>query len=829
MYSYRTKRVLVKCTRTSSSLFYFTFVGLLLGSILAYIEFHRIIANDHSISTHLRTPLRWLVRFASSNSSSSSKRPFGGVISPVVTISTRNTTISFINKPWQQLDKHARRPWHYKTFDAAGRQRAPESAITPSHAWFLTDAIQLDPTLAALRPLQIDTENELRAMIIATPMPQRFFFFWISQWTTWGATHDLFLQSLFAHHPDASVFCLYTMPYNDITVHPLQRYTSAGYKIHLFYFSGMANYAKTWGTSDDTRAWISQPQTTYTSHVTDYLRFYLLYEYGGTYVDTDAIFFRAFPLKESFIGLDVLEDSASRPLIWLAYPQQRLYLAPGMMRAEKGAPFLRAALEFGFDHEDYDPMCYNCVGPYALNCIFFEPDAQQMCLYSNEVFYPFGYITAHRLFNSTEPFIPMLYESLRRRTIALHLFGKMTSLTSIGKNSVMDIAEQAFSIFPVAQGAVCTMGGQLGAATLVVLGESTVFRDVNLVYFQDCAAFHTGESMTVRVEVKSGSLTSTTIAATELSSYTVLSEVVKSIGEANRFLATLTYHAPHSIATFDSAIFSLSQVRGGTLPAISFEARLLLFNRLVTVISHTHGRLELSKNMYESVQQWYPGTPVIISDDSDDFTLSGLNALKLTVLRLPADSGLSAARNSLIRKATTNFVFLIDDDFSVLQSSHLDVLLKKLLAHDFDIAAATIPADEKLYGMSFRGLINVTNGVLALQPGDKGIRGGCLHVEFTPNVFMARRGALAKIGWDEDLKLGEHEEFFYRAKIEGLKILSCPYAEVKHNQSLWWKENSNIDEKYVKSRRRVFDFLRMALKKHNFKRLVSFGSEVVSL
>jgi hypothetical protein len=104
-------------------------------------------------------------------------------------------------------------------------------------------------------------------------------------------------------------------------------------------------------------------------------------------------------------------------------------------------------------------------------------------------------------------------------------------------------------------------------------------------------------------------------------------------------------------------------------------------------------------------------------------------------------------------------------------------------------------------------------------------------VEFTPNVFLARREALLRVGWDADLKLGEHEEFFYRAKVAGLRIMSCTHAHVQHNQQLWWKDDpgSSVDAEYVKSRRRVYDFLRMALKKHGMQRLVSFGNEVVSL
>ena len=228
------------------------------------------------------------------------------------------------------------------------------------------------------------------------------------------------------------------------------------------------------------------------------------------------------------------------------------------------------------------------------------------------------------------------------------------------------------------------------------------------------------------------------------------------------------------------------------------------------------------------MQRWYPGTPVIVSDDSLEFALSGWRAEVLQVLPLAFDSGLSLARNSLRRAAQTEYVLMADDDFEFTQASNLDVLLRLLEASDFDVAATVVPADEALYKLSFRGLLAARNGTLELSPGNHGEHHGCLHVDFTPNVFLARRSAVARVGWDPQLKLGEHEEFFLRAQAAGVRILSCSHAEVLHNQRLWWKEEGGGDP-YVEKRRRVFDFLRMALRKHSLQRLVSFGSTVVRL
>jgi GT2 family glycosyltransferase len=242
------------------------------------------------------------------------------------------------------------------------------------------------------------------------------------------------------------------------------------------------------------------------------------------------------------------------------------------------------------------------------------------------------------------------------------------------------------------------------------------------------------------------------------------------------------------------------------------------------------GRADPVRKLFASVQRWYPGTPVIVSDDSKEFALAGWEAPALRVLPLMFDGGLSFARNALLRAATTEYVFMIDDDFSIVQESNLDVLLKLLetSASAFDVAATVIPADEALYNISFRGLLTTRDGTLELSPGNHGSRFGCLHVDFTPNVFLARQTVLLSLGWDPNLKLGEHEEFFLRAQAAGVRILSCSYAEVRHNQRLWWKEEAGTDP-YVEKRKRVYEFLRAALRKHNLHRLVSFGSLVTEL
>jgi hypothetical protein len=474
---------------------------------------------------------------------------------------------------------------------------APRPAIdviAPVPPWFETlasAAVPGDHVGAVARVLQPLSPGQLLASLHAAPSEQRFFFFWTTPWSQWREVHDWFLDSLFVHNPGAHVFCVYTVAF-DGSSHPLQHYADAGYPIHLFHFI-LNEDTLAWSTNAATRAWLLKgwargSQGYGYSHVTDYLRFYLLYAHGGTYVDTDAIFLRTLPPGD-FIGFDRndQERQFSAPVLqklerWFFFPGRHMYLAPGVMRATQKQPFLRATLELAFDNTRYDPDCYNCVGPRALNAAFLttETTPYSLTLFDSPAFYPFGFSNAHRLLNASEPFAPMLAENLRRRSLALHLFGKMTSGLPVESGSVLNSAVRSFSLLP--DPLSCVLGGQNGdsAPVLVVLGGSTAFRDANLLFFQACPLFIDqflrGETVTVRVEVQAGSFS--------LAGAKSASAPVRSLAEANALLASLVYHVGPSAAR-DTVTISVAS------PQMEFfraEARLLAFDRLVTVISHTH-------------------------------------------------------------------------------------------------------------------------------------------------------------------------------------------------------------------------------------------------
>jgi hypothetical protein len=93
-------------------------------------------------------------------------------------------------------------------------------------------------------------------------------------------------------------------------------------------------------------------------------------------------------------------------------------------------------------------------------------------------------------------------------------------------------------------------------------------------------------------------------------------------------------------------------------------------------------------------------------------------------------------------------------------------------------------------------------------------------------LFLSRTELFQnKIKWDESLKLGEHEDFFLRAKQMGIRVLTCPDVSFQHHQVEHWLRKTAYD----KMRSRVYDFWKQSLRKHQLSRLISFGTVMMNL
>eukprot|EP01108_Squamamoeba_japonica_P005179 TRINITY_DN4070_c0_g1_i1.p1 TRINITY_DN4070_c0_g1~~TRINITY_DN4070_c0_g1_i1.p1 ORF type:complete len:215 (-),score=46.99 TRINITY_DN4070_c0_g1_i1:25-669(-) len=204
------------------------------------------------------------------------------------------------------------------------------------------------------------------------------------------------------------------------------------------------------------------------------------------------------------------------------------------------------------------------------------------------------------------------------------------------------------------------------------------------------------------------------------------------------------------------------------------------------------------------------------------------------LLSLRYDVGLSAARNALVERATTPFVVLLDDDFVFDQRTDIAALLRVLeeSPDQLDIVAGSLvlhePADSEPYSYAEMLRISDDGTELQLRRGSlgpvSGFEDACSRHDIVLNFFVARTLSLRRVLWDADLKLGEHQDFFLRAKNSGLKVASCPSLAIAiHAQD-------HSDTNYKRKRMREFQFLRKMLTKHNLRRLrLSTGPVYVDL
>jgi len=80
---------------------------------------------------------------------------------------------------------------------------------------------------------------------------------------------------------------------------------------------------------------------------------------------------------------------------------------------------------------------------------------------------------------------------------------------------------------------------------------------------------------------------------------------------------------------------------------------------------------------------------------------------------------------------------------------------------------------------------------------------------YVGNCFVAHRDVLQAIRWDEALKVEEHWDFFWRAKIAGMNVA----VDVQHSF-----KHEHVDPPGYKRRRP--QFLKAGLEKHGLERVI---------
>jgi glycosyltransferase involved in cell wall biosynthesis len=262
----------------------------------------------------------------------------------------------------------------------------------------------------------------------------------------------------------------------------------------------------------------------------------------------------------------------------------------------------------------------------------------------------------------------------------------------------------------------------------------------------------------------------------------------------------------------------------------------------ISILIKTFERQDALQALLSSIRSTrYRHCPIMIVDDSRepyrDAILAGYDDMVDDYTVLPFDTGLSQGRNELLQKVETEYFVLNDDDFIFDERTDLRWMRDIVASHELDLLGGLfydqvgyIPSpDSSLLRRAwyrllrnlgrtrerlrvYHGMLKVTGDTLLMQPIEADHPFS--RCDYTHNFFLARTATVRQKvgGWDPEIKIRGHWEFFYRAKLNRLRVATTEAVGVKHHPV----ENSRLYKHFRNDRGDRFETL--ALERHGLTR-----------
>ena len=181
----------------------------------------------------------------------------------------------------------------------------------------------------------------------------------------------------------------------------------------------------------------------------------------------------------------------------------------------------------------------------------------------------------------------------------------------------------------------------------------------------------------------------------------------------------------------------------------------------VTFIYKSFNRQKKAAKLYRCIKAYYPSARVVIADDSrEPLCISGMAEGDM-IVRLPFNSGLSRGLIAALEQVRTPYVMRMDDDLLLIPKSDIHGQLAFLQKHsEVDLAAVQMTNRwPKIRAAEYR---KIRMNKRLIIPAGMMIEGREV-VYKAPNVFLARTESLKKVGYDPNIRMIDHHEFFLRA------------------------------------------------------------------
>ena len=196
----------------------------------------------------------------------------------------------------------------------------------------------------------------------------------------------------------------------------------------------------------------------------------------------------------------------------------------------------------------------------------------------------------------------------------------------------------------------------------------------------------------------------------------------------------------------------------------------------VTFIYKSFERQSMAKRLYRNIQKMYPGANVIIADDSKKpLKISGDN---VEIIHLPFNSGLSKGLNLALSKVKTPFTMRLDDDELLTPYSRIHEHLRFLQNHPEVDLVGILPYNapfvkNPLTQTKFYFNESMSAAPIKLKiPHMTTIDENYVVLGKVPNIFLARTKEYRAVGYDDNIRMIDHQEFFFRAAGKITSVLS---------------------------------------------------------
>jgi len=201
----------------------------------------------------------------------------------------------------------------------------------------------------------------------------------------------------------------------------------------------------------------------------------------------------------------------------------------------------------------------------------------------------------------------------------------------------------------------------------------------------------------------------------------------------------------------------------------------------ITIGIKTFQRQESLQILVNSIRRFSKDIKILISNDGKPVTIED-DSGNTVIYNLPWDVGVSIGRNYIVNKTETEYFWLLDDDSYVPQGVDLRRLLNVMQRNNLDVLGGHFP-DRPLYNGIFKiedekFKVCTDHLRIPIEPGSE-----CFWTQRVLQMFLAKTSSLKQHPWDDELKMEEHDYFFYMMSKANARIADCMDFIVEHHQT----------------------------------------------